>query len=100
MWSKLLIGYATFACYVGVILTGSRGGYLSVMASFVVFGILSFKVLRATGSVAASRVALTGLVAGILAVSAAGYIIQRSEVLSKRTKNAVTAKDFRLDLWR
>src|SRR6202008_2517167 len=40
-WSKLLIGYATAVCYAGVLLTGSRGGYASTIASLFVFAVLS-----------------------------------------------------------
>ena len=47
-WAKLLVGYVAACCYVGLIITGSRGGYLSAGASFIAFGILSLLVLRKT----------------------------------------------------
>ena len=49
VWSKLLIGYLVCVCYAGVALTGSRGGYLSVAASLIVFAILSLTALSAGG---------------------------------------------------
>ena len=33
LWAKLLVGYAGLVCYVGLALTGSRGGYLGASVS-------------------------------------------------------------------
>src|SRR5205085_3031161 len=44
--AKLLIGYVVAVCYVGVVLTGSRGGYLSTGTSLIVFALLSLLTLR------------------------------------------------------
>ena len=99
VWSKLLLGYATLACYLGVVLTGSRGGYLSVAASLLVFGVLSFKILRSTGSMAALRIGAAGLIAATLVITAAVLVIRHSEVLSERTRTAVPARNFRFELW-
>src|SRR5204862_6208669 len=46
VWSKLLVGYATLVCYAGIVLTGSRGGLISVVASLLVFALLSVLILR------------------------------------------------------
>src|SRR6201999_4096797 len=62
IWSKLLIGYATLICYIGVILTGRRGGYLSTVFSLLVFAILSLRVTRAAQSALHTRIGIAGLV--------------------------------------
>ena len=46
VWAKLLIGYASMMCYIGILLTASRGGYLSVLVSLLVFAVLSLRVSR------------------------------------------------------
>jgi O-antigen ligase len=100
VWAKLLIGYATVASYAGVILTASRGGYLSVGASVLVFGILSLAVLRAAGAGLVLRIGVPGVIAALLAATAAGWLIHKSEDLSERAKNILDNKNMRLDLWR
>jgi O-antigen ligase len=99
VWSKLLFGYATAACYAGVILTGSRGGYLSVAASILVFGVLSAGILRAAGARAFLRLGIPVAVAAAIAMAAATLLIQRDEDLKDRTRNILDNKNMRLDLW-
>lgn len=99
VWSKLLLGYATVACYAGVILSGSRGGYLSVAASILVFGILSVAILRAAGARAFLRLGIPIAVAAVIAMAAAALLIQRNEDLKDRTRNILDNKNVRLDLW-
>lgn len=45
-WLRILVGYIAVLCYVGVAVTGSRGGYLSVAGSFIAFAILSLYTVR------------------------------------------------------
>ncbi|MEP6602339.1 MAG: O-antigen ligase [Spartobacteria bacterium] len=99
VWSKLLIGYAAGVCYLGVALTGSRGGYASVGASLLVFSLLSWRILRAAGSRVALRVGGAGLVVGVLMIAAAVLAVRSSDYLNDRTKKVGTDKSFRLDLW-
>jgi hypothetical protein len=66
---KLLTGYAARICYVGVILTRSRGGYLSAAASLVVFGMFNLDILRAAGSTLLVRIRGPVLIAGVLALT-------------------------------
>ncbi len=41
LWIKLISGYSALVCYVGVAISGSRGGYLSSAFSILVFAALS-----------------------------------------------------------
>ncbi len=99
VWSKLLLGYATIVCYAGVILSGSRGGYLSVAASILLFGILSLAVLRAAGARALLRLGIPIAVAAVVGLAAASLLIQRNEDLKDRTQKILDNKDVRLELW-
>ncbi len=44
--ARMAAGYAALACFIGVVLTGSRGGYVSLLAGLVVFSALSLYVVR------------------------------------------------------
>ncbi len=98
-WSKLLIAYATAVSYTGVILTGSRGGYLSVAASLLVFGILSLAILRSAGAKLLRRIGGAGLIVAAFASAVAAFLIYQSNSLSERTKNVLDDKNVRLALW-
>ncbi len=100
VWSKLLIGYATTMCYIGVILTGSRGGYLSVLMSVLVFVVLSLRIAAAAGSTLQVRIGASAVVMAIFAALAIFLVIQKSDYLSDRTKTVVDNKNIRLDFWR
>ncbi len=99
VWQKLVVAYATGACYVGLALTGSRGGYLSAVTSLVVFGILSLVVIRAARPGDWKRFAVIGLLALTLLVTAAGLLIGRNWFLGERAGRLTTPDQVRPDLW-
>ncbi len=98
-WSKLLIGYATAMCYAGVILTGSRGGYLSTLASLLVFVVLSARILSAAGSSLQRRIGLAGFCLAIIAFTAIFSLIHESDYLTDRTRSVADNKNIRLEYW-
>lgn len=99
-WKKLLVGYAVAVCYVTIILTGSRGGYLSVIFSLFVFALLSAVVLRrARGHLFWSLGGLTILAALVLAVGVAAAV-KKSSSLTSRAENTFELTNMRLYLWR
>ena len=99
-WAKLLTGYATVMCYIGVILTASRGGYLSVLGSLLVFLLLSARIVRATGSTLRLRIGLAALVMAVLASLAVVAVIKKSDFLTDRTSRVADQTDIRLKFWR
>ena len=99
VWGKLLVGYATVVCYVGVILTGSRGGYLSVAASFALFVVVSFALLRSAGSKILLRLGGAGAIIAAILLASAFLLISHSRDLSDRATNVVDKENMRLDLW-
>jgi hypothetical protein len=100
IWSKLLVGYGTLICYVGVLLTGSRGGYLSTLFSLFVFAILSIRIARAAGSTLHLRIGAAGLILVVIAAAGAFVVIRNSDYLTDRTKNVIDNKDIRIEFWR
>jgi O-antigen ligase len=99
LWAKLLMGYLACVCYAGVAITGSRGGYLSVAASLIVFAILSLCVLGAAGRGLVFRFGIAGLVALTAVLIATAWLFHHSPTLSERAGNIVDPRNIRLRLW-
>src|SRR4029077_509119 len=66
LWTKILVGYAAAMCYLGVILTGSRGGYLSSITSLAVFTIVILWLSRKSSSGAFWRIIALGSATAII----------------------------------
>lgn len=98
-WSKVVLGYLALVCYIGVALTGSRGGYLSSVASLIVFALLSLTVLGAGGRSLFWRWGAVGLIVLIIAGFYGGALMRRSHILSQRLDAIVDIDHGRLQLW-
>ena len=99
MWGKLLIGYAAIVCYVGALLTGSRGGYLSIAASLVVFAILSVMVLRGAGGSVVWKITGASLLVLVLAGAMVFIGIRKSSLLTERAGAIADTQNVRFELW-
>jgi O-antigen ligase len=98
-WAKLLTGYATATCYFGLILTGSRGGYLSALGSLLLFIALSGTLLRQASARLFWRVGGPGVIIAALIGLAAFLLIHKNAYLSERTQN-MFARNVRLEMWK
>ncbi|CAN5209815.1 hypothetical protein BH20VER2_BH20VER2_09590 [soil metagenome] len=99
VWSKLLIGYAVGVGYVVLILTGSRGGYLSAGASLAVFGLLSLLALRRSSARLFWTIGGVGVITAAVVAAAMVFYVQKSDFLTGRAQNTFEADNIRLDLW-
>lgn len=99
VWLKLLIGYLVLCAYVGLVLTGSRGGYVSTATSLIVFAILSLIVLRRTTPKLFWKVTGLGAIAAVVLGVAAGGLVGRSQFLTHRAQNMADTGDIRRYLW-
>ncbi len=99
LWTKLLIGYAGALCYVGLALTGSRGGYWSAGVSLVVVAVLTLVALRKAGSEIFWRTAVVGGVFALMLSAALFFGFKKSDYLSGRAQNLLDTGNIRLDLW-
>ena len=100
IWAKLVTAYATVACYAGVALTASRGGYLSVIASGLCFAVLSILVVRVGRPEKWGRFALIATAAILITGLTGTALIHQSGYLSQRTGNIIDTRNMRVDLWR
>jgi O-antigen ligase len=97
VWAKLISAYATVICYFGLILTGSRGGYLSAVGSLLVFLVLSGLVLRQVSGRFLLRIGGPAVIAAVV-VLAAFFFIHKNAYLSDRAQN-MFEKNVRLKMW-
>jgi hypothetical protein len=83
-----------------LLLTGSRGGYLSTIASVIVFGVISLWLSRQRGTASFWRIgAVGGAVAVVIAVAVI-LGIGKNDYLSGRAQNIFETQNMRVDLWR
>lgn len=98
-WGKILGGYGVLLCLGGLLLTGSRGGYVSTLAGLAVFAGLSLFVMARRG------VEHRALLIGALAVFAAvlGFAVlkvvgQSASIADRVASMEMKEKDVRLFL--
>src|ERR1700731_738033 len=100
LWVKLLVGYASAVCYLGLILTGSRGGYLSTVTSLVVFAVLSLWLSRRSGGPASFwRIGVFGGAGAVIIAMIVAFFVAKNEFLSRRANNVFETNNMRLGLW-
>ena len=85
IWAKLLVAYGTAVSYVGLALTGSRGGYLSTIASLAVFALLSLTVLARASPKLFWRIGAPFAIAAIVIWIAVSFSMRQSFYLTERT---------------
>jgi O-antigen ligase len=96
-WAKLLVGYAVAMCYLGVLLSASRGGFLSMCASLLLFALLSAIVLKQAGRRTLWPIAGAGFIALLVAGAAVAWLIYSNPHLQERANFRDT--NWRVELW-
>lgn len=99
VWAKILTGYSSLMCLLGLLITGSRGGYIGAAIGLLVFGLLSLLLI---GKLASGRVIVL-IIAGSLGVAGLAWGVQhlktRSFLIESRTAETLTVDSARLRLW-
>jgi O-antigen ligase len=100
-WTKLLAFYLAAVCYLGIVLTGSRGGYFSAGASLILFAMLSLIVLWRTGSGVLARIGGASFALAALIVLFALFFARQSLFVAERTQGGLNEEVYnrRYDLW-
>lgn len=83
-WIRFLFGYIGVLCYAGVAISGSRGAYLSSIFSLVIFALLNFWIVKRARPEKLGRVITVTVLAGILLIGGAGFLMMQSPALKKR----------------
>jgi O-antigen ligase len=99
VWVKLLALYGAGVCYLGLLLSVSRGGYISSAASLLVFVTLSLLVLRRTARQFFLRIGELSVAAAWLVLIFGSFYSNRMLFLSDRPTIAQETNDIRVQLW-
>jgi O-antigen ligase len=83
-WARALLGYLALACYAGVAVTGSRGGYISSVFSLVVLAAITLWIRSRTNPGRFLRSAIIATVCLTFGVIAAIVLMQQSTLLQQR----------------
>ena len=98
VWAKFLAGYMAVSCWLGVAISGSRGGYFSTIFTLVIFSVGSIYTIRMVDR-RKFVVALVGLLSAIAVfVAVAAFLMGHSELLTRRM-NTMVVKDVRIYNW-
>jgi O-antigen ligase len=96
---KMLLGYFALVCLAGLVLTGSRGGYLSAGAGFAVFACMSVWTLRSRLSHGLFPRTIGIIVAIVLIGGGLAFVAERSYAIRMRANTVFTSSDVRFQLW-
>jgi O-antigen ligase len=98
-WIKLLAGFGASVCTIGIVLTGSRGGYLSTSVGLVVFAALSWVAIRRASRSQIWISALGAVVVSVLLSAGVATLLAHQYPLQSRVARILPKDDVRLDLW-
>jgi O-antigen ligase len=98
IWKRIAFGYMAVLCYVGVGITGSRGGYLSSVFSLFVFAALTLLTRWRINPQRLARSLVITLAALVAFISVALVVMQKSELLRRRLQ-LIGQPDVRLYNW-
>lgn len=98
-WGRILAGYCTLMCLVGIAITGSRAGVLSTAFALIVFGSLSLWVIgrMRPGRFWAMFVAV--LFGGAVLAGGAFFFVSKSSLISERLAQMNDRENMRTLLW-
>ncbi len=97
-WAKVLAGYISLVAFAGVLMTGSRGGYLSTAFAIVVFCALGLAIIKIAYPERFLRILLIGG-AALLLVAGALSIVAASPLVRSRASQILDKNNMRLYMW-
>lgn len=97
-WAKILAGYASMVAFIGVLITGSRGGYLSMAFCLLVFFAIGIVAIKMAYPERLLRVVLIGG-AVILVLGGSLPFLITSSLVKRRTAQIVDVKNMRIYMW-
>lgn len=97
---RILAGYAALVAVVGIVISGSRGSYLSVMAGLVVFLIWSLWLVRRALPHLFWKLTTAAIVCVLMGGAAVGVAISKNFLLSQRASNLIDLENMRVTMWR
>ena len=99
VWAKILLGYVALCCLAGLVLTASRGGYLSMGVGLLVLAALGLRRTRITSPEWFGKAVTVLVVVGLLLAGGLGFAFTSSRLLAQRANALTDTKDIRLQIW-
>ncbi len=96
---RLVAAYITLVCLAGILLSGSRGGFISFVAGLAVLGALTLIRLRVVLRVSVLRPILAAVAVILLASATVVIAVKQSSLLQNRAKLIFDVTDVRPRLW-
>ena len=97
--ARIIYAYTLVMCLVGLALTGSRGGYLSVLGGLIAFSALAAWVIKKLNREKMWVVMLGMCIAAVVLVGGALVFMSHSALIQNRVDTVVDPKNLRLFLW-
>ncbi len=97
-WVKILLAYTVACCFTGLVLTGSRGGFLSLGVGLAVLIPLSLARLKAVAPRTFPRAVFAALLVSVLLGLVGAYGVSRSTLLKSRASTLIV-RDVRFQVW-
>ena len=97
--ARTITGYTALLCFIGVALTGSRGGYVSTLAGLLVFAGLSLYVVRRLRPAHFWPTVVGVIMLFSAAIGGGGTLMLKSQTLGNRLDQIGEAKNMRLTMW-
>ncbi|HXJ60178.1 MAG TPA: O-antigen ligase family protein [Verrucomicrobiae bacterium] len=99
-WIKLLAGYGSAICAVGILLTASRGSYISTIIGLAVFMALSYIAIRRAGRHQLWVSAFGAIMVAAVLFGGVTAIFSRHYALQSRAQKIFDVRDIRTELWK
>ena len=97
--TRMIAGYAALLCFIGVALTGSRGGYVSTLTGMIVLAAMSLFVIRKLRPVQFWPSLVAVLLLFSAAVGGGATLMLKSQNLQDRKTGIFDAKRMRVVRW-
>ncbi len=98
-WARILAGYCTLMSVAGIAITGSRGGYLSLVFGLLVFCALSVWVVRRIRPDKTWPMFVTALFGVAVLVGGALFVMAKSDSMSERLAQVYDPSNMRPMMW-
>ena len=98
VWAKFLLGYLALMCWVGVAISGSRGGYFATITTLLAFAAGSIYTIRRVNPRQYFAVLIGALAAVAILVCVAAFAMGHSTLLAGRM-NTMATRDVRIYIW-
>jgi len=98
--TRVITGYCALMCLGGLAITGSRGGYLSIVFGMAIFAVLSLWVIRLMRRGGFFLMLGMMVVTGALIVGGAIFFMSRSDSINTRLTKIYDPQNMRLFMWK